>query len=157
MSEHDAIRELLALAASDMLDAGEQQRVERHLAACAACAAELEGWRALTARLRRLPTPQPPAGLVERTRVRMEAQLSAESERRWNQRVMVFLVLFAWTITLASWPIVRLFSSGVASWLDLRFTNLWIGLAGYTALAWVAAGVAAVTLGLRHRRSGRTA
>ncbi len=156
MSEHDSIRELLPLATARALDAAEQGRLERHLAECSACAVELDAWRDLAGGLKRLPTPQAPAGLVERTRTRVERQLAAEAERRWNQVVMAFLVLFAWTVTLVSWPIVRLLSEGVASWLDLRFAQAWLGFAVYTALGWLTAGAAAVMLGLRHRRERRT-
>lgn len=155
MSEHDVIRDLLALAAAGALDSAEQQRVEHHLAGCGSCAAELDLWRGLAGSLRRLPTPQAPAELVERTRTRVEAQLAAEAERRWDQAVMAFLVLFAWTVTLASWPIVRLFSSGVASWLDVGATQIWYGLVVYTLIAWLSGGVAAVMLGLRHRAARR--
>ncbi len=152
MAEHDTIRGLLVLVALGALDASEQQRVESHLAVCATCAAELEGWQELARGWKRLPKLQAPAGLVERTRMRIQAQFAAEAERRWNRGVTVFLLLFAWTVTLASWPIVRLINEGITSWLDLRSTNLWLGLAAYTAFGWLVAGVAAVTLGVRHRQ-----
>jgi len=157
VNEHEAMRELLSLAAAGALDAAEQAKLGGHLTGCAACAAELDAWCELAGSLKRLPTPQAPPGLVERVRTLAERQLAAEAERRWNQGVMVFLVLFAWTVTLAGWPIVRLMSDGVAGWLDLRFTHLWIALIGYTALGWLTAGVAAVTLGVRHRRTRRAA
>ncbi len=157
MSEHEAIRELLVLAVAGALDADEQRRVEQHLAGCAACAAELDAWHDLTGALKRLPTPQPPAALVERTRARAEWQLAAAAERRWNHTVLVFLVLFAWTVTLVSWPIVRLVSGGMLGWLDVRMNQTWVSLAGYTALGWLTVGVAALMLGLRHRSARRAA
>ena len=102
MSEHDKIRERLALAAAGALDDdAERERLRGHLSECVECAQELEGWNALAGGLRRLPTPRPSAALVERTRARMVARLAAESERRWNVSMLVFAVLFAWTLTLA--------------------------------------------------------
>ena len=155
MSEHEGIRELLALAAAGALEASEQQKLERHLAECAECAQELEGWNALAGGLRRLPTPRPSAALVERTRARVAKQLAAESERRWDLSVLVFLVVFAWTLVLAGWPIVRLIGGGVLGWLDTGFRQTWVWLAVYSALGWLAAGVAAVALGLRQRELRR--
>lgn len=157
MSEHDKIRELLALAAAGALEPDQMRKLEAHLAGCAECARELEGWNGLAGRLRRIPTPRPPVALVERTRARMVAVLAAEAERRWNVSLLMFAVLFAWTLTLAGWPIARLLSNGAASWLDLSFRQAWLGYAAYTAVGWVTAGVATVILGVRHRTSRRMA
>jgi predicted anti-sigma-YlaC factor YlaD len=157
MSEHEAIRELLALAAAGALDAADEQRVERHLRGCAACTAEFEQLQGLANSLRRLPTPQAPASLVERTRARVEWRLAEEAENRWNYSVLVFLILFAWTLTLASWPVVRLMSSGLLGWFDPGFGRTWLSLAVYTALLWLTGGVAAATLALRRRRERRIA
>lgn len=157
MSEHEAIRELLALAAAEALEESEQRRVEQHSRSCAACAAEWDSWRALERGLRGLPTPQAPAMLVERTRSRVTLELAAIAERRRSHWVMAFLVLFSWTVTLVTWPIVRMLTGGVLSWLDLNFNQTWFGLAAYTVLGWLTAGVAAAVLALRRRREGRLA
>jgi len=157
MSEHETIRELLSLAAAGALDAADEQRVGRHLRGCAACTAEFEQLQGLANSLRRLPTPQPPAPLLERTRARVEWRLAEEAENRWNHRVLVFLILFAWTLTLASWPVVRLMSSGLLGWFDPGFGRTWLSLAVYTALLWLTGGVAAATLALRRRRERRIA
>jgi anti-sigma factor RsiW len=157
MNEHAEIRELLSLAAAGALRREEEERVARHIHECAECTAEFENWQSLAAGLRRLPTPQPPAGLVERTRARTAWQLAAEGEQRWNHGVLIFLVLFGWTLTLASWPVVRLVSGGLLGWLDPGFEHTWIGLVGYTALVWVTGGVAAAMLALRRRRERRLA
>lgn len=156
MTEHDEIRELLVLAAACALEPAEQLRLEQHLIGCAACAAEWEQWRELAGALRRLPTPQPPPALVERVRARAEAELAREAEGRWNRAVMAFLVLFAWTVTLASWPLVRLLGGSVLAWLGMPATQAWLWLGSYTVLAWVTAGVAAALLGLRYRSARRT-
>ena len=156
MSEHDRIRELVPLAAADALAENERKLLEGHLAVCPECRAEIEGWGLLTASLKRLPTPQAPAGLVERARARIAARMTEEAEQRSNRRVLAFLVLFAWTTVLAGWPIFRLLSEGMMSWLDVRFAHTWFWLVGYTVLGWVAAAVAAVMLGVRQRAGRRT-
>jgi len=155
MIAHDKIRELLALVAAGALDAAEQERLERHLAECVECAQELEGWNALAGGLRRLPMPRPPTGLVERTRTLLGKQLAAEAERRWDMGVLVFLVVFAWTLVLVSWPIVRLMSEGMLGWMDSGLHQTWVWLAVYSALGWLAAAAAAVALGLRQRELRR--
>jgi anti-sigma factor RsiW len=157
MSEHDEIRDLLSLAAAGALSAEEEGRVARHLRECTACSAELEGWQALAAGLRRLPTPQPPAALLERVRASVEWQFAAEAEQRWNRGVLAFTLLFAWTVTLASWPIFRLVSGDMLGWLAPGFGKLWLGLVGYTVVAWLTGGVAAATLAYSRRRERRVA
>jgi len=60
--------------------------------------------------------------------------------------------LFAWTTTLATWPILRFVSSGLSSFLDVSFQHTWHLLIGYTVLSWIAAAAIAAVLGLQHRR-----
>lgn len=157
MSEHDAIRELLALTAAGALSEEDNQRVARHAASCPACAAEIDDWRRLAGGLRRLPTPQPSALLVERTRMRAEIRLAEEAEQRWHSAVLVFLVIFAWLLTLASWPVVRLATGGLVGWFDPHFQRAWFGFAGVTALVWMTGGGAAILLAMHHRRERRVA
>ena len=59
MNDHEKIRALLALAAADVLEPGEEKQLMDHLRTCDACGAELEKWKLLAGGLRRLPTPQP--------------------------------------------------------------------------------------------------
>jgi anti-sigma factor RsiW len=157
MNDHDEIRELLTLAAADALASGEEERVARHIQSCASCARELEDWQLLAGGLRRLPTPQPSAGVVERARARAEIRLAEEAEYRWHRGVMIFLILFAWALTLVSWPLVRLFTGGLLGLLDMRVTHAWIGFAGFTTAAWLAGGAAAVLLSFHYRRERRVA
>lgn len=100
MAEHDTLRGLLVLDVLGALDASERERVRSHLALCTSCAAELEGWQELARGFKRLPKLQAPAKLVEQTRLRVEARFALEAERRWNHAVMVFLLLFAWTVKI---------------------------------------------------------
>jgi anti-sigma factor RsiW len=151
MSQHDSIRELLPLAAADALSPEEQRRVEAHLRECEACRRELDGLERMTAALRRIPTPQPSAALIERARIIAERALLERAERQWDYRVVAFLLLFSWTLTLAAWPLVRLVSGGIFDWAGIAESQTWFWLAGYTVLGWLAAGVATVVLGLRQR------
>jgi prepilin signal peptidase PulO-like enzyme (type II secretory pathway) len=82
----------------------------------------------------------------------MVAHLMERTEQRANHRAMAWLLLFAWTTTLATWPILRFVSSGVASFLDVSFQHTWHLLIGYTVLSWIAAAGTAAILGLRQRR-----
>jgi len=152
MNDHEAIRQILSLAAAGALEPGVEQKVAAHVKSCGECAAELEEWRLLAGELRRLPTPQPPAILVERARARAEAKLAEEEEYRWQRGVMIFVVAFAWVLTLMSWPFVRLVSRGLLGMLDPRLNQAWIGFAAFTTIVWLAGGTAAVLLSLRQRR-----
>ncbi|NJD19876.1 MAG: hypothetical protein FIA95_11430 [Gemmatimonadetes bacterium] len=62
---HLGAEELQALLEGD-LPTGERARVEEHLASCARCAAELEGWRALFRELAELPELAPSTAVGER-------------------------------------------------------------------------------------------
>jgi len=157
MNEHARWRELAVLAAAGALTDQEERELATHTASCKECAADLEGWNELGSALRRLPTPQAPAALVERTQLHLAALALQHAERRHSFRVMAWLILFGWTTTVAAWPVVRLVMDGAASWLDFHFVHQWYGLVGFTAFSWLSAGVAAAVLGLRHRQERRLA
>jgi anti-sigma factor RsiW len=146
MSEHDTIRERLALAAADALTPAEEQRVAEHLRSCAACANELAAWQPITSGLRQLPTPQPSPWLMQATLARAAARLNEQAEQDWNRRVLIFAVALAWLMTLASWPAVHVVIG--------RFG---IGFAAFTVLQWLAAGVIALILAVRQRGERRLA
>jgi len=153
MSEHDKIRELLALAAADALTSAEEKQVAEHVRSCIACSNELEAWRPIASELRRLPTPQPSSWLVQATLARAEAKLSEQAEHDWNRRVMIFVLSFAWLLTIASWPAFH-FVSG-RFWSLPLFSDTWISFAAFTALGWLAGGVATVMLAVRQRGERR--
>lgn len=157
MKEHDKLREQLSLAAAGVLTPDEEQRVLQHAATCAKCAAELEEWRLLTGSLRRLPTPQPRGEVVERAIARAAIRLNEEIEQRANRRVMIFLVAFAWVVTLASWPVFRLVSGDVLVWIDPRFNQTWMCYAAVTLFLWATGGIAAVLLAGRQQGERRLA
>ena len=156
MSEHDRIRELLALAAADALASAEEKQVAEHMRSCIACANELEAWRPIASELRRLPTPQTSSWLVQATLARAEAKLTEQAEHDWNRRVMIVVVAFAWLLTIASWPVFHVVSGRFGSLLEPRFSPTWI-FAAFTALGWLAGGAAAVMLAIRQRGERRLA
>jgi predicted anti-sigma-YlaC factor YlaD len=157
MSEHGKIRELLALAAAGALTRGEEERVASHLRLCEACAKEMDDWQSVAGQLRRLPTPEPPARLVQVTLARAEAKLVEQDEHQWNRKVMIFAVAFAWLLTGVTWIGFRLVSGSALSFLVPQLNRTWTNFAGFTALVWIAGGVAAVALALRQRRERRLA
>jgi hypothetical protein len=157
MSEHDKIRGLLALAAAGALTSAEQKQVAEHVRSCIACSNELGAWRPIASELRRLPTPQPSSWLVQATLARAAAKLAEQAEHDWNRRVMIVVVVFAWLLTIASWPVFHVVSERFGSLLEPQFSHSWIGFAAFTALGWLAGGVAAVMLAVRQRGERRLA
>jgi len=172
MSEHDKIRhekirELLALAASGALTSAEETQVAEHVRSCIACSNELEAWRPIAAELRQLPTPQPSSWLVQATLARAEAKLADQAEHDWNRQVITLGVVFAWLLTIASWAVFHVVSGRFESLLGPQFNHTlfsqaffsqrWIGFAAFTALGWIAGGVAAVMLAIRQRGERRLA
>lgn len=157
MSAHEQIRERLALAAAGALPDAERARVERHLAECPECASALAQYAAITQSLRRLPTPQPSALAVERARAAALDSLQAARQRREHVVTVVFLGVFAWSLTLAGWVISLLLFGGPAELGRVLAGQVPLWLAIFTALGWTAAGVTAIVLGARHREQGRLA
>ena len=187
MNEHDKIRELLALAAAGALTSVKEKQVAEHVRSCIACSNELAAWRPIASGLRRLPTPQPSPWLAQVTLARAEAKLTEQAEHDWNRRAMIVVVAFAWLLTIASWPVFHFVSGRLGSLLEPRFShtqfgqiwfgqtpfsnswfgntwfsntwfsNTWISFAAFTALGWLAGGVAAVMLAVRHRGERRLA
>ena len=113
-TSHDKVLGLLALAAAGALDAHEEQIVEQHVRECAACATEQENFSQIGAALRRMPTPQPRASVVEHARAQAQIRLAEEFEHRWNRGVIAGLVLLAWVLTAVSWPVFKVVTHGVA-------------------------------------------
>jgi anti-sigma factor RsiW len=157
MNEHEHIRSQMPLATAGALDANEERELSRHLAECKDCEAEFEKWRELGAGLRRMPTPQAPTAMMERVRATLMTQMYAQVEQRSNRRMIAWLVLFGWTTTLATWPILRLVSHDAASWLNVSFVHTYWVLIGFTVLSWIGAAAAAAVLGARHRDERRLA
>jgi anti-sigma factor RsiW len=152
--EHDEILKQLPLLVAGSLDADDEARIVRHAAECPDCASELEHWQLITAELRRLATPQPSSTLFERTRTMVVDQLAAKAEQRQNRIVLFFLVLFSWAVTLASWPVFRLATSGLLSMFDIRFRQMWLVFAIFSGITWLGGSSAALLVSL-HRHHER--
>jgi len=151
MSEHDKVRELLALAAAGALTSAEEKQVAEHVRSCVSCSNELNVWQPIASELRRLPTPQPSSWLIQATLARADAKLAEEAEHAWNRRVIFIAVSVAWLLTIASWPVFNWLSPYSGSLLGPAFGHTWIGFTAFTALEWLAGGVAAVTLAVWQR------
>ena len=157
MNEHDAIRELLPLAAAGTLDAAEEARLATHIRLCPDCAANLSVWQQVGADLRRIPTPQAPAALVERTITLAQTRLTQELDRRTERRVVALVIVFSWAFVAASWPLAQLLAHGWQSLLGFGFEQGWENFAVFTAICWLAGGVAAVLLAMRRSHERRLA
>lgn len=155
--EHAEIREELVLLIAGAVDADAEERIARHAASCPSCAAELERWQLVSDGLRRLPTPQPSPALFERARAMAAAQLATQAERRQNRMVLVPLIIFSWAVTVAGWPIFRFATGGLLSLLDIRFREVWLLFAVFSAVTWLAGGSAAVLLSVRRQHERRLA
>ena len=150
MSEHDKIRELLSLAAADVLTSAEEKQVAEHVRSCVSCSNELDAWRPIATELRRLPTPQPSSWLLQATLARAEVKLADQAENVWNRHVIIFVVTLAWLLTFASWAVFHLVSPYVASLFGPQFGHTWIGFTAFTALGWLAGAAATVMLAVGH-------
>ena len=117
----------------------------------------MEAWRRIASELRRLPTPQPSSWLVQATLARAEAKFTEQAEHDWNHRLMIVVVAFAWLLTIATWAVFHVVSGRFERLLGPQFSHTWISFAAFTALEWLAGGVAAVMLAIRQRGERRLA
>ena len=102
----EEVRGLLSAYADGELDLVRAVEIERHLAECPACAADLERTRALS---RALADPslyyQPPVELA--ARVRASVRRTAGSGRRFAWRPVVAATAAAILVAVAAWAAVR--------------------------------------------------
>jgi anti-sigma factor RsiW len=153
MREHRDRLDQLLLAVSGGLDASEERSLSEHLAACPACTEEIESLRELTTELSRLPTPMPPPGLVERVRRAVHLDLAGRADERLNRLVLVFLLLFSWTVTLVGFAGVRLVTGARNEVFSLLQGASLTWSVAYFASAWLVGAAALVLIGLHQRRS----
>ncbi len=134
MKDHDYLKELLPLGAAGALSEAERAEVARHIAQCPSCAGELEQLKELVPELAKFPVPAVPVWLPRKTILLVKQRRRAIEDRRWNNRLLAFLVAFSWLTSLASWPIVHLVAgAGLLSWLAFSVVFGWI-TAGSAAL-----------------------
>jgi anti-sigma factor RsiW len=149
------VTDLLPLAAAGALDAGDQQRVDRHLGQCEQCAARAEEWRGLAHGLGGLPAPAPSPGLVARTRAAVERGQAEREERAWNRAALGFLILFGWTLSGVAWLFLELVLGELALHLDRPLGPTVAWFTAYLVAGWMAAAAATVLLGRRTSEEGR--
>ena len=152
MTEHESIRELLPLAVAGALEADEQRRLDAHVRECPECARDLEVWSAYAQAMRRLPQPAVPPQLTERTRARIWRERAAAADRMWNDFTLVALALFAWTVGLTFWFLLRVFTGGALVFMGANLVRIGAWSAISTILVWLTAAVAALALGKRRRQ-----
>ena len=119
----------------------------------------LEEMDSLGVELRRLPTPMPPPALVERVRRLAHLELAGRADEKLNRLVLVFLLIFSWTVALVGFLAVRVVASGTVSVMGLaalQGSSLSWSL-GYLAAAWVSGALLFVILGLHQRKQRRIA
>jgi predicted anti-sigma-YlaC factor YlaD len=133
MSDHQRVRQLLALSAAGLLDAAEDRLVRQHAHQCAACAAELDQFAALSDGLSALPTPQPPACLVGRT----TALVAAEADRRQGAVLAGVAAVFACAFVLLVGLALRIVAGNTAAvaWLGWALVTSVLGAASALVLA----------------------
>lgn len=156
--EHDEIRNRLTLAAAGALSAGEQKQLEEHLSRCPNCRAEFAGWSRLVGALERIPTPQAPLGLVERTRRTLQKQAAMNAERRRQRWLFFWLTVFAWATTLLTWPLFHFLAGWADEFVDLSWTHLSVNAAwvGYMFLISTIGTLVGGLLGKRRMQEERT-
>ena len=93
--------------------------------------------------------------LVQATRARAEAKLAEQAEHDWSRRVLIIVVALSWLLTIASWLVFNVLSERFGRLLGPEFSHTWISFGAFTALGWLAGGVAAVMLAVRQRGERR--
>lgn len=155
MSEHESMREFLALAVAGALDSAQLRRLDEHTRDCPICRHELEIWSGYAQGLRRLPQPAVPGQLMERTRARVLQERAAAADRRWNDLMLGALALFAWTVGLSFWFLLRIFTGGALVVMGANLIRLGTWSVFSTVLVWLTAAAAALALGKRRRELRR--
>jgi hypothetical protein len=112
---------------------------------------------ALALELRRLPTPLPPEALVSRVRRLARLELAEQADERLNRLVLVFLLLFSWTVSLLGFLAVRLLRAQTIALLGSVTGSTLSWSAAYFAATWLSGAAVLVLLGFYGRREGRLA
>jgi predicted anti-sigma-YlaC factor YlaD len=153
MKEHNAIQELLGLAAADVLDQEEQLRVQEHLLQCNVCREDFNNWILLADALRALQTPQASPGLLLRTRRLVQAHQLLVANNRGNLLFPCLLLAFSWISLFLNYRLMRLIDISLSKWIDISTAAFWIT---YIGVSWIAAAFAAGFLGRHLRQEGKT-
>lgn len=152
MSEHESVLQILALASAGALDAGELQRVQRHVQACEACRRELEIWSTYTQALRELPQPSVAEDLVARTQARLVAAQASAADGLVSDLLLGGLALLGWAVSLTAWFLIHELSRGSISVFGMNLVSAVSWSVVSTVAAWITAAATAVMLGREMRR-----
>lgn len=144
MTEHEAVRATLALAAAGALEPKEQRRVDEHARECDLCRKDLETWSAYSKGLGKLPQPVAPAGMVQRTQALILQHHVEAADRRRHEWLLAALAIFGWGSGWAFWMLVRAIAGGS---LYLFGANLLSGVT-WSVMSMAVAGITAATAAL---------
>lgn len=154
MTDHQKMRERVALDAAGALGQDESLEVRRHLGECEACRREFEVWSAYTGGLKNLPQPVVPSHLIARTQARILRE-RAETRRETSGAAMfAALAAFSWLTTYAGWTLVRWLTGGTVELLGMNLLDAGPWFATSFAVTAITAGVAARMLS-GHRQARR--
>jgi len=109
----------------------------------------------LSLELRRLPTPMPPEAVVSRVRRLAHLELAGRADERLNHLVLVFLLVFSWTVSLFAFLAVRLVS-GESLFGSATGPTLSWSVATFVS-AWISGAAVLVLLGFHVRKERRLA
>jgi anti-sigma factor RsiW len=133
--------ELMSMALDGLLDAAEEKRLQRHLAACAVCRSEWEAMQQVSALFEGAPMVGPPLGFA----IRVERRLEQQARKR--RRTFGGLAVLTSSLSLAGMTAsaVVLIVVGLVSWN-------WLGSLpavqqGTSAVSQVASGMGLVGKG----------
>ena len=112
---------------------------------------------ALGLALQRLPTPRPPDALVSRVRRLAHLELDVRSGEKLDRPVIVFLLLFSWTVSLLALLVVQLLRVARFELVGnpTAWTLSWSVV--YFAYAWILGAAVQVLLGVYVRKERRLA
>ena len=154
MTEHEAVRAMLARAAAGLLQPEEVRRVEHHVQGCEPCRRDLETWDRYAQGLRKLPQPSAPEGLAQRTHARILRERAEATERLRQEQFLGALMIFGWGAGWVFWALARAITGGSLKVFGANLLNGVTWTAVSTLLVWMTAGTVALMLG-RHREMRR--
>ena len=138
LPEHDRMGLLMSLALDHMLDPGEQEQFEQHLAQCPPCARQWQLWQAVDSRFQDPPLMEPPADFA----VRLEARLARQERRRnlWLALGLGFLTIGVWAASiLGIGVLLSVLAYQFVPWVPHLFlfvTDLWAALVAFGSTTW---------------------
>ena len=112
---------------------------------------------ALGQHLKRLPTPVPPEELVSRVRRLAHLELAGRADEKLNRLVLVFLLVFSWTVSLVAFFTVRLLGGESLELIGAAAGSTFSWSLAYFAAAWISGGTILVLLGFHVRKERRLA